>query len=255
MQNKMQCKKEIKDEINNDIKNRIRNKIRSKIIGITGNSGSGKTTVANMIGGHAIDADKVAHRVMEPGQVAYLKIVSAFGSEILDSDNFDKKIDRKKLGNLVFNDTSKRTLLEDIVHPIVIDEILDEINRINETNEINKNEINKSEINKIKEFQCVMDSPELTFAIDAVLLVESGLHHYCDAVWLVSASPELRLNRIISRDNLSEEAAQSRMRNQRDTAHIAAIADAIIVNDGDFESLKSQIINESERFGLCPKLC
>ena len=181
-----------------------------RIIGITGNSGSGKTTVANMIGGHAIDADKVVHKVMETGQPAYKKIVSAFGTDILDSE---AKIDRKKLGSIVFSDTAKRTSLEEILHPIVTEEILNEIK----------------------------NSGELIFTIDAVLLVESGLHHHCDEVWLVTATPEHRLKRIIDRDNLSEEAAQSRMRNQRDTTHIAAIADVVIVNDGDLESLKAQV--------------
>lgn len=184
------------------------------IIGITGNSGSGKTTVCDILAsysGHIIDADKAAHKAMEPGKPAYIKIVSAFGPDILSSGN---KIDRKKLGSIVFNDINKRTLLESIVHPLVIEDILTEIS----------------------------STDALFIAIDAVLLVESGLHHHCSTVWLVTAPDEARLNRIIVRDGLSTEAAAARMRNQRDTAPIAAIAQITIQNDGDIKALHSRVV-------------
>ena len=182
------------------------------IIGITGNSGSGKTTVTQILaghGGHAIEADAVAHNAMAPNQPTFKKIVAAFGSDIL----VDEKIDRKKLGAIVFNDTKKRTQLENIVHPVVIDEILKEI--------------------------AVVDAPLVV--VDAVLLVESGLHRHCNSLWLVIAPEEARLQRIIARDGLSKEAAQARMRNQRDTTHIASIAQWIVNNDGDMSSLKTRV--------------
>ena len=182
------------------------------IIGITGNSGSGKTTVASMTGGHVIEADAVAHRVMEPGKSAYKKIIAAFGPEIVDSGE-NHKIDRKILGAIVFNSVEKRTILENIVHPLVTEEILAEAAKA------------ESDI----------------VAIDAVLLVESGLHKHCDALWLVTAPEAVRRERIITRDNLAEEAAEARMRNQRDTTQIADIANNIITNSGDLSSLESQI--------------
>jgi len=192
--------------------------LSKKIIGITGNSGSGKTTVAKIFatkhGGHAIEADKVAHGVMEPGKPAYNKVVEAFGKEIITNG----KINRKKLGAIVFNDIEKRTQLENIVHPLVSEEILNEA------------ESAKAQI----------------VTIDAVLLVESGLHKNCDAVWLIIASEEERLKRIIERDGLSQEAAWARMRNQRDTAHIAAIAQVIIHNNGDLDDLHSQVTRNIE---------
>ena len=190
-----------------------------RIIGITGNSGSGKTTVANIITegcGHKINADNIVHKLMEPNQMAYKKIVAAFGPHILDDSIAESPapINRKKLRQIVFTDEEKRTKLESILHPMVIEEVLSEIAAVNAS----------------------------LITVDAVLLVESGLHHHCDELWLVTAPADIRLERITSRDNLSGEDAQTRMRNQRDTAHIAAIADVIIENNTDnIESLKSQI--------------
>jgi len=186
---------------------------KKRVIGITGNSGSGKTTVAQMLvdnyGAHAIDADEVVHSLMKPQQPAYNKIAAAFGPDILS----DGKIDRKKLGAIVFKDTEKRTQLESIVHPIVIDEILKEVDSVGAG----------------------------LVVIDAVLLVESGLHHHCDSIWLVTAPEVERLKRITTRDNLDDEAAKARMRNQRDTAQIAAIAQLIVGNDGDLDNIISQV--------------
>ena len=186
---------------------------KTRIIGITGNSGSGKTTVAQIItakGGLEIDADRLAHQVMEPGRAAYDDIVKNFGKEILNKDGH---IDRKKLGAIVFSKPEKRTQLEAIVHPLVIQEIRAKIAASNES----------------------------VITVDAVLLVESGLHHHCDALWLVTAKEETRLARITTRDKLDHESANARMRNQRDTAPIAAIADVIIHNEGDLSQLESQV--------------
>ena len=200
------------------------------IIGITGNSGSGKTTVATMLsekGGHKIDADITAHRIMEPGGRAYKKIVAAFGPEILDPGG---GIDRGKLGQAVFSDETKRTQLENIVHPLVEEEILAEI----ETK-------SKAEAEAGIQAEVHEKSGVPFFIIDAVLLVESGLHRHCDEVWLIKAEEEERMARIIARDDLDSERAAARMRNQRDTTHIAAIAQAVIDNNGDLERLREQV--------------
>jgi len=200
---------------------------KKTVIGITGNTGSGKTTVANMLcnyGGHAIDADVVSRKLMEPEGAAYKPVTSVFGPEILKTDG---EIDRKKLGQIVFNDVKKRTMLENIIHPLVTEEILKQIEN--------------------------SDSPVVS--LDAVLLVESGLYRHCSAVWLVIAPAKDRLARIIDRDGLSHEDAEARMRNQRDTADIEKIAQAIIYNDGDFDGLKSQIYAMAKTFSLTEGRC
>jgi len=198
------------------------------IIGITGNSGSGKSTVSRILeesGVYVLDADKLAHKAMEPGNKAYDEIVEEFGTGILDdSENIkssknSKKIDRKKLGRLVFSDKSKRTRLEEILHPRVIETI------------------------KFK----IAEAEHPTIAIDAVLLIESGLNHCCNTVWLISASEETRLLRIIARDSLSSEAATARMRNQRDPQTLAKFAHIIINNDGDINDLQKQVEQALER--------
>ena len=193
-----------------------------KIIGITGNSGSGKSTVARILeenGVYVLDADKLAHKAMEPGEEAYNEIVAEFGAEILSDSNTDNIIDRKKLGRLVFSDKSKRTRLEEILHPRVIATI--------------KAKIAESDFSLI--------------AIDAVLLIESGLHRSCNFVWLIIASEESRLSRIIARDSLSPEAAAARMRNQRDPQTLAESAHTIINNDGDIHTLQIQTKQALER--------
>lgn len=200
---------------NKDPHNRVTNKkvTHKRVIGITGNSGSGKTTVANILaakGATAIEADKVAHKAFEKGTPTYKKIISAFGPGILGQD---EEISRKKLGALVFSDTKKRTQLESIVHPFVTEEIL----------------------------KIIEESHSSLIVIDAVLLVEAGLNKHCDIVWLVRADENLRLKRITTRDNLDKQAAEARMRNQRDTQHIPAISQGIIENDGDMAALNSQI--------------
>ncbi|MCL2400725.1 MAG: dephospho-CoA kinase [Defluviitaleaceae bacterium] len=208
------------------------NKPAKLTIGVTGNSGSGKTTVTNLLvtcGGYAIDADITAHKVMAQGQPAYKKIISAFGSKILEQSS--QEISRKKLGAIVFNDIEKRTQLESIVHPLISDKIIAEIKTATES-------IAHSFI-----------------IIDAVLLVESGMHHFCNSLWLITAIPENRLARIIVRDNLSQEMAESRMRNQRDTTTIANIAQVIIHNDRDIKTLEAQVKTELKATQRDNQLC
>ncbi|MDE6357260.1 MAG: dephospho-CoA kinase, partial [Eubacteriales bacterium] len=84
---------------------------KSLIIGLTGGSGCGKTTVANILkelGGYIIDADKLAHKIMKKGEKAYYEIIDAFGEEILTKE---KNIDRKALGGIVFSEKEKLELL------------------------------------------------------------------------------------------------------------------------------------------------
>ena len=178
---------------------------KKTMIGITGNTGSGKSTVSEILkaqGVYTINADTVAHGLMEEGRPAHEAVMNQFGT-----------VNRKQLAEIVFNDIAQRTLLENILHPFVIEQIL------------------KEACNATSNF----------IAIDAVLLVESNLHKHCKYIWLITAPKADRLSRIIYRDGLTDEEANIRMRNQRDTAPVAEIAHALIYNDGDFDNLKSQI--------------
>ncbi len=183
-----------------------------KIIGLTGNSGSGKSTVADILkneGGYIIDADKIAHENMKLKGCAYSEIISYFGNDILDSD---KNIDRKKLGNIVFNNKNKLNKLNEITHKYIIEKI---------ENEIKKN----------------VDSKEYKFVvIDAPLLIETGLNNKVDSVWVVYADFEKRVKRIMIRDNITEEEVKRRFENQLDFEKQKVYADEIILNN-DFNDI------------------
>ncbi|MCL1997218.1 MAG: dephospho-CoA kinase [Turicibacter sp.] len=195
----------------------------TKIIGITGNSGSGKTTVLGILeelGVATANADSIVHSLMELGKPVYIDILAAFGKDILAENG---QIDRKKLGALVFNDITQRSLLENIVHPHVIRTILTEIK--------------------------ATERP--FFAIDAVLLVESNLHTYCDEVWLIKARRECVIRRITARDALTEKEISDRLRNQRDTSKIES--EVTIDNSESLECLRECVLSEARRLGILPQ--
>ena len=194
----------------------MQNKIR--IIGITGISGSGTSTVAGILkehGGLVISADRLAHDAIKKGQEAYIKIVETFGESILMPDG---ELNRKALGALVFGDENKkrRACLESIIHPVVLA--------------------------KIKELVGNCENP---FAvIDAPLLIESGLDKECDEVWLVTASDEIRLSRIMERDGIDRIAAEKRLQSRQNENNLIKHADVVIENNGDLLGIREQVENE-----------
>jgi len=186
------------------------------IIGVTGITGSATSTVSTILaehGGYVIVADKLAHEVMQKGQAAYEKVVAEFGNEILKNDG---EIDRKVLGGLVFANKKRLASLEAIIHPIVTA--------------------------KIQELLAI--ASHCSFAvIDAPLLIESGLHTMCYEVWLVTASNELRLARIMARDNIDTDTATRRINNRLGDDALRPFADIIIKNDGNLINLKETVQN------------
>ena len=104
----------------------------SKKIGLTGGIASGKTTVSDYfekIGAHVIDADVISHDVTKPDGSAFSEIISSFGPDILDENGW---INRKKMRSIIFDDVSKKEILEEIIHPKVSQEIFKAINQSNE---------------------------------------------------------------------------------------------------------------------------
>ena len=182
------------------------------VIGITGSIGTGKSTVSNIIKSHGyivVDADQLSHDALNKGTPTYDTIVSNF--DCLDEQ---KEINRKKLGEIVFNDEKKRKQLESIIHPYVLECIKETINE-----------------------------HDLIF-LDVPLLFESHMDQLCDKVLLVSCEKSTQINRIISRDHCTKEEALKRINVQMPLSEKKLKSNYIIENNDDLSSLEEKV----ERF-------
>src|SRR5690625_199554 len=201
--------------IQNKLKKR-RRIILTLIIGLTGSIGTGKSLIANKfrdLNIPVVDADLIAREVVEPGKETYVSIVEKFGEQILHEDG---TLNRKALGNIVFKDEAKRKELNDIIHPAIRKEMVRQRDEWVE-----------------KGAQCVV--------LDIPLLYEGGLTHFVDKVIVVFVEPEIQLQRIIARDQCTEEEAQNRINAQIPVAEKAAKADAIIDNNSTKEKSYRQL--------------
>lgn len=189
-----------------------------KIIGLTGGTGSGKGFVSERLKArkaYVIDADAVAHEIIEKGRPAYKEIVDYFGNEILDEDG---NIFRRKLGNIVFSDKDKLAFLNSCTHKYINMEIM----RI---------------IEEVKPQTNVYSA----IIIDAPLLAEAGLVDICDDIWVVYADSEVRVKRIMERDSISEEQARNRIASQRSWEEYKKLGAVIIDNSSDDENVERQL--------------
>ena len=154
------------------------------VIGLTGNIATGKSAVGQMLaelGAEVIDADKVAHQVMEPGQPAYAAIVAAFDDDIAPAGG---PIDRRRLGEIVFADPAALARLEALVHPAVGQRIAELVAR----------------------------STADVVVIEAIKLLEAGLSvRLCDEVWVVIAPRAAQLSRLMESRGLSRDEAVLRI--------------------------------------------
>lgn len=173
-----------------------------KVIGITGGTGAGKSTISAALadlGAETADADKIAHAVMSPDGAAYAELVCVFGREILCGDG---KIDRKKLGKIVFADRQSLQTLNDITHKYVYAELQKRID------------------------SCRAD----VIVLDVPLLFEKGSPIHYDLTVAVTADRETRLARIVARDGIDRSAAAARIKNQMTDAEYAQLADMCVEN-------------------------
>lgn len=186
-------------------------------IGMTGGIGSGKNQVAdifNQLGFYTIDSDISSRKVMEKGEAAYEKIVSFFGSDILDEND---NILRKKLGDIVFSDKAKLKTLENIVHPAIY-------------------EYEKKERSKIygKDDKAVVIT-------HAALIIESSSIDKYDALIVISCPDELQVERVMQRDNFSEEKARNIVAHQMSNEERLKYADFIIDNSSTLDDLYNEV--------------
>ena len=184
------------------------------ILGITGGSGCGKTTVSKILsenGVDVIDCDLVTRKIVEPNEPALREIEDTFGNEYLNSD---KTLNRKKLAGLVFNSPENLLKLNRIMHKYV-----------------------EEYINLY-----IQNSTADIVGIDAAALIESGINKKCDYLLCVLANKDLRLQRIITRDNLSQDEALSRINAQKNDEFYIEKSDYIVYNNGNIDEINEQII-------------
>jgi len=189
------------------------------LIGLTGNIATGKSLVGRMLGelgAHVIDADALVRELQRRGTPVYDSIVTEFGVGVLRADG---EIDRAKLGALVFSDPEALRRLEAIVHPTVGAEIETQISNL------------KSQKTEAR----------IVIVVEAIKLIEAGLHEQCNSLWVVTSRPEVQLERLKRTRSLSEADAKMRIEAQPPQSDKAALADVLIENNGTFAALRSQV--------------
>lgn len=189
-------------------------------IGLTGGIATGKSTVARLLterGAILIDLDGIAREVVEPGQPSLDRIAERFGQAVLNENG---TLDRKKLGSIVFADPEERKALEQILHP-AIRAVMKERMAFHETAD-----------------------PHKLVVVDVPLLFESKLESYFQEIMVVYVPGDEQLERLMKRDNLSEEEAKKRLEAQMDIEDKKKRADILIDNSGSLACTEQQI----ERF-------
>ncbi len=184
-------------------------------VGLTGGIASGKSTVAarmRELGLTVMNADLLAHQLMEPGQPAYDEIVREFGHGILAADG---TVDRKKLGDIVFRDPARRERLNAIVHPRVIAAREEQFG------------------------QMEAENPRGLAIVEAALLIEAGYYKKLDRLIVCSCRPEQQLERLRAR-GLSEEDARQRIAAQLPLEEKLRLADDVVDCSGTLDETRRQ---------------
>ncbi|MBR3943327.1 MAG: dephospho-CoA kinase [Clostridia bacterium] len=176
------------------------------IIGLTGGSGAGKSKISDWFkekGYKVIDGDKLSRKLCERGEPTLKKIIDAFGEEYLTSDG---QLNRKKLGGLVFSDSNALKILEQITHTAIT-------------------EATKKELRGIRDA-----------VIEGAALHETEIPALCDFCIFVSCPPQIRLKRIMERDDLTEEYASNRLSAQKPDDYYRRVCKYEVVNDGEADT-------------------
>lgn len=192
-------------------------------IGLTGSIAVGKSYVCEVfreLGAFVLDADKTAREVVEPGTEGLREIVALFGTEILQPNG---ELDRAKLGAIVFADERKRQLLNNLVHPLVIQAQNEWLN------------------------ECEKISPRGIAIIDAALMIESESYKRFKKLIVVWCEPAIQLRRLMQRNDLSEADALQRINAQMPQAEKKRYADYLIDTSAGFEAARRQTVEVYEQ--------
>jgi dephospho-CoA kinase len=190
--------------------------MKTKCFGLTGGIASGKSKVTELFrreGVPMVDADQVAREIVAPGTPGLRDLVSAFGKKILLPDG---SLDRPKLGSEVFLNPEKRRVLDQIVEPYLLEGIRAKL---------------QEHMGKVP-----------LVGLDAALIVEKGLHREFRPLVVVSASPEVQLQRLMKRDRFTEPEARARLSSQLSLDEKVRLADHVIQNDGTLDELNQRAL-------------
>ncbi|MGO1923605.1 MAG: dephospho-CoA kinase [Jeotgalicoccus sp.] len=185
-----------------------------KIIGLTGGIASGKTTVSDYLkerGYNVLDADAYSRKTTAKNGPAIPAIKKAFGDDIVNAEG---ELDRKMLGNIIFNDADKRRELNEIVHPLIRDMM------------------NSDEQKFIREGHVFLDIP---------LLFENGLNERCDFVVTVFVDRDTQIKRLTARNDLTIEEAEARINSQMPLTEKVRMSEYRLDNNGNLDALYEQI--------------
>jgi dephospho-CoA kinase len=178
------------------------------VIGVTGGIGTGKSTVTRILaalGAFVIDADYVGHDIYAPGTDGWESVVAEFGREIIARDG---KIDRGKLGAIVFADPQRLARLNELVHPLIGREIE----------------------RRIKEHRAAGGHQPIV--VEAAVMIEAGWDSLVDEVWVIVASREAVLSRVSRQRGCGVEEAEARIKAQLSDSERCRHADVVIDNSG-----------------------
>lgn len=189
-------------------------------VGLTGGIASGKSTVCQLFSGHGItivDADIIARQLVEPNQPCLTNIVQTFGEQIRLANG---ELDRPQLRQLIFSNPKAKKQLENILHPKIREQLIQQSNAANSP-------------------YCILSIP---------LLIEADMTDLADRTLVVETSPEQQLKRVCQRDNISTEQAKAIISSQSSPAQRKAIADDIIHNTKSAETLSTLVENLHKKY-------
>ena len=192
-----------------------------KIIGITGGISSGKSTVTNFLrqrGFQVVDADALVHQLQAPGGRLYNILVEHFGNQVVLKNG---QLNRPLLASLIFSNPEEQEWSKETQGQVILEELAAFKNQLAQT--------------------------EAIFFMDIPLLFEQGYESWFDEVWLIYLDRETQIERLMNRDKLSLEAAESRLASQWSLDKKKKLATHIIDNSGSLDQLLSQIISLLER--------
>jgi dephospho-CoA kinase len=196
------------------------------LVGLTGGIGVGKSTVAAMFaarGAAVVDADRISRRLQEPGEPSYRAIVEAFGRDILDAGG---RIDRTRLGAIVFADPARRKCLEAIMHPAIWAACAAEI-------------------------QTAEAAGRLVCMVEAALILETGQRERFHRIVVVTAPAAIQIERVARARGLTETEARQRLAAQWSAEAKARLADYVIDNGGELAATEAQVARVYAELARC----